>query len=207
MFFNFSFKGSPSPAKSRPSLPTSPTHMQAMRHATHQKQFCGSNLNTLLGGSSASALQSQNSPNSMNFQTPSSQNSPVSLGIISPTGSDIGIMIAANQQQQQQQLQHQQQQQQNKNSAIMQSIQQQINGNNGPGMEFSSAGLDLNSFCGSPGKLFRKTSKWDTKLSSLSLKDVLCLQSNAWVNIYWNVGAVLFFHFRLLMPCSCNRSK
>lgn len=132
--------------------------MQAMRHATQQKQFCGSNLNTLLGGSGASALQSQNSPNSMNFQTPSSQNSPVSLGIISPTGSDMGIMMANNtQQQQQQQMHQQQQQQQNKNSAIMQTMQQQqqqmANANNGgTGMEFSSAGLDLNSFCGSPGK-------------------------------------------------------
>lgn len=29
--------GSPSPAKTRPSLPTSPTHIQAMRHATQQK--------------------------------------------------------------------------------------------------------------------------------------------------------------------------
>lgn len=31
------FTGSPSPAKSRPSLPTSPTHIAAMRTATHQK--------------------------------------------------------------------------------------------------------------------------------------------------------------------------
>lgn len=31
------FTGSPSPAKSRPSLPTSPTHIAAMRAATHQK--------------------------------------------------------------------------------------------------------------------------------------------------------------------------
>uniref|UniRef100_A0A1B0DGM5 LNR domain-containing protein n=1 Tax=Phlebotomus papatasi TaxID=29031 RepID=A0A1B0DGM5_PHLPP len=35
------YVGSPSPAKSRPSLPTSPTHIAAMRHATHQKH--GSN--------------------------------------------------------------------------------------------------------------------------------------------------------------------
>lgn len=32
-----SYMGSPSPAKSRPSLPTSPTHIAAMRQATHQK--------------------------------------------------------------------------------------------------------------------------------------------------------------------------
>ncbi|KAJ9576576.1 hypothetical protein L9F63_025528 [Diploptera punctata] len=32
-----SYMGSPSPAKSRPSLPTSPTHIAAMRAATHQK--------------------------------------------------------------------------------------------------------------------------------------------------------------------------
>lgn len=31
------FTGSPSPAKTRPSLPTSPTHIAAMRAATHQK--------------------------------------------------------------------------------------------------------------------------------------------------------------------------
>lgn len=31
------FTGSPSPAKNRPSLPTSPTHIAAMRAATHQK--------------------------------------------------------------------------------------------------------------------------------------------------------------------------
>lgn len=31
------YMGSPSPAKSRPSLPTSPTHIAAMRQATHQK--------------------------------------------------------------------------------------------------------------------------------------------------------------------------
>lgn len=32
-----SYMGSPSPAKNRPSLPTSPTHIAAMRQATHQK--------------------------------------------------------------------------------------------------------------------------------------------------------------------------
>lgn len=32
-----SYMGSPSPVKSRPSLPTSPTHMAALRAATHQK--------------------------------------------------------------------------------------------------------------------------------------------------------------------------
>lgn len=33
----FSYNGSPSPAKTRPSLPTSPTHIAAMRAATQQK--------------------------------------------------------------------------------------------------------------------------------------------------------------------------
>lgn len=35
-----SYLGSPSPAKARPSLPTSPTHIQAMRTATHMKHGC-----------------------------------------------------------------------------------------------------------------------------------------------------------------------
>lgn len=92
--------GSPSPVKSRPSLPTSPTHIQAMRHATHQKQ--------------------QQQQNSMNFhqQSPptmsSQQNSPVNCGLISPAGSVNG--------QQTTQQQQQQQQQQNQQGAILPSM-------------------------------------------------------------------------------------
>lgn len=49
--------GSPSPAKQRPCLPTSPTHMQAMRHATHQKHGGNNNNNNQQNHPGGSGVQ------------------------------------------------------------------------------------------------------------------------------------------------------
>ena len=72
-FFLF-ILGSPSPAKARPSLPTSPTHIQAMRHATQQKHgvqmmtqqsaMQQQTSNSLGGGSSGTNGQLNNLSNS-----------------------------------------------------------------------------------------------------------------------------------------------
>jgi len=85
--------GSPSPAKSRPSLPTSPTHIQAMRYATQQKH--GSN-----------ALNSIGSTNGMSSGASSAANSPSMMSTMSPL-SQHQLQQGQNSQQQQQ---HQQQQ-------------------------------------------------------------------------------------------------
>lgn len=66
----FDFKDSPSPAKNRPCLPTSPTHIQAMRHATQQKH--GAQLHAL--NSTGSSVQSPlSSSSSHNSNSPHSQ--------------------------------------------------------------------------------------------------------------------------------------
>lgn len=65
------YLGSPSPAKARPSLPTSPTHIQAMRYATQQKH--GQN-----------ALNSIGSTNGMSSVNSSAANSPAMLNTLSP---------------------------------------------------------------------------------------------------------------------------
>lgn len=88
------YNGSPSPAKSRPSLPTSPTHIAAMRAATQQKHG---------GVPQAQSLQ-------MGFD-------------FSQTGLELPMTYplltgTAMQQQQQQQHQQQQQQQQQQQTAI-----------------------------------------------------------------------------------------
>lgn len=61
---------SPSPAKNRPCLPTSPTHIQAMRHATQQKH--GQSLHAL--NSTGNSIQSPlSSISSQNSNSPHSQ--------------------------------------------------------------------------------------------------------------------------------------
>lgn len=93
---------SPSPAKNRPCLPTSPTHMQAMRHATQQKH--GAQLHTL--NSTGSSVQSPlSSSSSHGSNSPHSQSQLQHL------------------QQQQQQMQMQQQAQQQVQSQMQQQQQ------------------------------------------------------------------------------------
>lgn len=79
-----SYLGSPSPAKTRPSLPTSPTHIAAMRAATHQKH----------GG------PQQQQPTTMGFDFSSGGELPLAYSV---TGANV-----QQQQQMQQQLNAQQ---------------------------------------------------------------------------------------------------
>lgn len=66
-----SFPDSPSPTKNRPCLPTSPTHMQAMRHATHQKH---GNQPMHMMNSTGSSIQSPlSSASSQNCGSPLGQ--------------------------------------------------------------------------------------------------------------------------------------
>jgi Notch 1 len=78
--------GSPSPAKTRPSLPTSPTHMQALRHATQQKH--GNQLNS---------IGSTNGVNNMNNNSNSNNNK------VNGSSLNANSLTMAGQQQQQQQ--------------------------------------------------------------------------------------------------------
>lgn len=114
--------GSPSPAKARPSLPTSPTHIQAMRYATQQKH--GQN-----------ALNSIGSTNGMSSVNSSAANSPAMMNTLSPMSM--------------QQQQHQQMQQQaassSHNSPLLNSMQQ-------IGFEYNANGLELAGFCSPSGE-------------------------------------------------------
>lgn len=94
-----SYMGSPSPAKSRPSLPTSPTHIAAMRAATHQKH----------GGT---PQQQQPQPLAMGFDFSASAEVPLGYGASQQLASlqlqqPVGAGGANTQQQHQQQQQQQ----------------------------------------------------------------------------------------------------
>lgn len=95
--------GSPSPAKTRPSLPTSPTHIQAMRHAQQQKH---AGVQMISNGSMQQQQQQQQ------------QNSSSSIG--------------CGGQQQQQQQQQGSSSNSNSNSAMLASLQMNfVNGSSG----------------------------------------------------------------------------
>ena len=74
-----SYMGSPSPAKSRPSLPTSPTHIAAMRQATHQKHGgmppVGFDFENLPYSSSQQQQQQQQTQQYYQYLTPPSHHS------------------------------------------------------------------------------------------------------------------------------------
>lgn len=124
-FFLNLITGSPSPAKSRPSLPTSPTHIQAMRYATQQKH--GSN-----------ALNSIGSTNGMSSGASSAANSPSMVNTLSPLSQPPQHQMNSNQQQPQQ---HQQQ-----HSPLIANLHQL-------GFEYNANGLELAGFCSPSGKM------------------------------------------------------
>lgn len=74
---------SPSPGKTRPSLPTSPTHMQALRHATMQAVDPFSQFHHFYGGTQQPP-QSLQQPQSQQYLTPPSDAAPESFPTPSP---------------------------------------------------------------------------------------------------------------------------
>lgn len=91
---------SPSPTKNRPCLPTSPTHMQAMRHATHQKHgnqpmhIINSNSSIQSPMSSATS-QTSNSPQLQHHQQLLQQDGPSSaiMPSMGQRGTDFNMGI------------------------------------------------------------------------------------------------------------------
>lgn len=75
---------SPSPGKTRPSLPTSPTHMQALRHATMQAVDPFSQFHHFYGSSQQPPQSLQPPPQSQQYLTPPSDAAPESFPTPSP---------------------------------------------------------------------------------------------------------------------------
>jgi hypothetical protein len=77
---------SPSPGKTRPSLPTSPTHMQALRHATMQAVDPFSQFHHFYGSvqQTPQSLQPQQSQHAQQYLTPPSDAAPESFPTPSP---------------------------------------------------------------------------------------------------------------------------
>lgn len=77
---------SPSPGKTRPSLPTSPTHMQALRHATMQAVDPFSQFHHFYGSAQqpTQSLQPPQSQHSQQYLTPPSDAAPESFPTPSP---------------------------------------------------------------------------------------------------------------------------
>jgi Notch-like protein len=77
---------SPSPGKTRPSLPTSPTHMQALRHATMQAVDPFSQFHHFYGSAQQTpqSLQQPQSQHAQQYLTPPSDAAPESFPTPSP---------------------------------------------------------------------------------------------------------------------------
>lgn len=137
LMFAIYLTGSPSPAKQRPCLPTSPTHIQAMRHATHQKHGGPNN-----GGQSQTvSQQQQQQQQQQNLLGYSGQ-----LSVGSPQHQQQQLQQHHLQQQQQQQQQLQQHPQQQQQQLLLPSLQMA-----GGSMEFTP-NMEMPMFCSPNGK-------------------------------------------------------